>query len=197
MSLLVLTAFGYVRSLWRAQRAIESEPTLSEQAGALLDLIDRDLRRLPRTIQPPEAVRFAASDEGGAFQVDFTSHADSVDTETARPSDLAEVGYELRADPRRPGWLRLYRRVDPSPDDESREGGTLTLLSDRVLALGWRFHSPGAPVDDSGWKETWAGGGEEGVPDLVEMTLTLGLPPADRGGTVVHRTFRMIVPTDR
>lgn len=197
MSLLVTTAFVYVRALWRVQRAVESEPTLAEQGGALLDLLDRDLRHIPRSLQPARAVRFAASEEADAFHVDWTAHADALDAETARPTDLAETGYELRPDPRRPGWRRLYRRIDTSLDDKPREGGTLTLLSDRILALDWKFHTSGAPVDESGWKKTWTDGQEEAVPDLVEITLTLGLPPASPGEGIVHRTFRTTVPTRR
>lgn len=155
---------------------------------AILDLIERDLRalhvynRLPEELLRVEDRVLAGLD---ADKLDFVSTTDSLvpfrryEREKFRRSDLNEVGYRLRVSPASDDFLEIYRREDFGVDEEALEGGSFTLLHDRVKGFDIQIYDEDGPEAEP--LEEWSANPDDeeriGLPLRLEITLTLELQP--------------------
>jgi len=150
---------------------------------AIMDLIERDVRALVVYDRPPDEllrVKNRVLLGHDADRIDFVASTDSVvltevDKRLVR-SDVNEVGYVLRINPRDDEFLEMYRREDFGVDDEPFEGGAYTFLHDHVKHLDIQVYEEDGvdakPLDDWGTDEE-----HTGLPLRVELRLTLELAP--------------------
>jgi len=154
---------------------------------AVLDMLERDLRALFTTGLPRTAwLKVTDRVVGGldADRIDFITSTDSLiarleDQEYPKRSDLNEVGYMLRPNPRNDEFLEVYRREDFGIDDEPREGGEYTFLSDQVKGFDIEVYFEDGPDIDplDEWDSASDDEEQTGLPAAVKLTITIELKP--------------------
>ncbi|MDJ0974863.1 MAG: type II secretion system protein, partial [Planctomycetota bacterium] len=99
------------------------------------------------------------------------SEDDGSRREDDRPSPLSEVGYALKSnDVEGDGlWLELWRREDYFVDDKPTEGGTYTLVYDKIRKFDMRyFATPDLQsTEDRYGAEEWDSRIKKGVPYAI------------------------------
>lgn len=133
--------------------------------------------------------RIAGSEEGG------------VRREDDRPSPLTEVGYALKGNDREGNgaWLELWRREDYFIDDKPTEGGTYTLVYDKLRRFDLRYFAPpeNQSADDQYGAEDWDSRLKHGVPYAIILRIDFDvLPPEerkDRSDKAEHKLARVIL----
>ncbi|MCA8962932.1 MAG: hypothetical protein KDC38_20555, partial [Planctomycetes bacterium] len=121
---------------------------LLQRGRTVLDLIARDLRHASPT---SSTLRFVGLDreknEIQADNLDFVTH---YWTPTGPDqADLCEVSFFVDADPEEPDRLHLYRRRDPSIDDEPFAGGTRELIARDIAGFRLEYY------DGFDWLDKW------------------------------------------
>ena len=120
-------------------------------ANAILDQVFKDFRFLYyRAGQLPGDAGFWGRDRrmggGDADRVDFltarTSRVATLEDASGPQPDapLAEVGYACRTSDAHPGLLELWRREDYAVDDDPTDGGTYSLVYDRIKSFDLRYY---------------------------------------------------------
>ena len=155
---------------------------------AILDLIEHDIRALLiYNRDPQDLLRIENRVLSGldADKLDFVATTDSMvpfrrhDGEKFRHADVNEIGYRLRVSPTSDDFLEIYRREDFGVDEEAMQGGSYTLLHDRVKGFDIQLYDEDGP--DAEPIEEWGkeGGNEDhqGLPLRIEINLTLELNP--------------------
>ncbi|MFT5288501.1 MAG: hypothetical protein ACI8QS_000074 [Planctomycetota bacterium] len=155
---------------------------------AILDLIEHDIRAMfIYNRNPNDLLRIENRVLSGldADKLDFVASTDSMvpfrrhEGEDFRHADINEVGYRLRVSPDSDDFLEIYRREDFGVDEEAMQGGSFTLLHDRVKGFDIQVYDEDGP--DAEPIEEWGeeGGDEEhqGLPLRIEISLTLELNP--------------------
>ncbi len=155
---------------------------------AILDLIEHDIRAmLIYNRDPEDLLRIEDRVLSGldADKLDFVTTTDSMvpfrrhEGESFRHADINEVGYRLRVSPSSDDFLEIYRREDFGVDEEAMQGGSFTLLHDRVKGFDIQVYDEDG--QDAEPIEEWGreGGDEDhqGLPLRIEISLTLELNP--------------------
>lgn len=95
--------------------------------------------------------------------------------EDERPSPLTEVGYALRTNDREGGgsWLELWRREDYFVDDKPTEGGTYTLVYDKIRRFELRYFATpeNQSQDDQYGAEEWDSRIKHGPPYAIILRI--------------------------
>jgi prepilin-type N-terminal cleavage/methylation domain-containing protein len=150
---------------------------------AIMDLIERDLRALTvydRTKEDLLRVQDRVVHGLDSDSIDFVATTDSlVPAQVNRRyvrSDVNEVGYRLRPNPKLDDFLEIYRREGFGVDEEPFDEGAYTFLHDKVKQFDIQVYTedgPDAePQDDWGFEDD-----ETGLPLRLEITLVLELSP--------------------
>jgi hypothetical protein len=154
---------------------------------AVLDMLERDLRSIFTTGLPRSAwLKVTDRVVGGldADRIDFVTTTDSLiarieNDEVPKRSDLNEVGYMLRPNPRNDEFLEVYRREDFGIDEEPHEGGEYTFLSDQVKGFDIEVYFEDGPDVDplDEWDSASDDEDKSGLPASVKLSITIELKP--------------------
>ena len=177
---------------------------------AILNLIERDLLALHIYNRPlDELIRIEDRVLSGldADKLDFVCTTDSLvpfrryEGEKFRRADINEVGYRLRVSPASDDFLEIYRREDFGVDEDALQGGSYTLLNDRVKGFDIQVYDEDGPEAEP--IEEWGTDPENeeriGLPRRIEITLILELQPrqvasgqrSQEREITYHRTIRL------
>lgn len=207
----IMTAMTMILDSARTSRDTIYNIRETQLAGpAIMDLIERDLRAILTYDRDP-ATALRVTD-----RVLLGRDADSIDFVTAGPARtpvlqrdrfvrpaVNEVGYRLRENPQNDDFLEIYRREDPGIDDEPFDGGTYSLLHDRVRHFDVQVFTEDGP--DAEPESEWGTGRDEdkvGLPARLEIRLEvelaprimkeqLKLAPVDKRRVVYRRVIRL------
>jgi type II secretion system protein J len=105
-----------------------------------------------------------------ADEIHFTSLAHVAPGSPGVQTDLCEIGYRLEEAADGRGFI-LYRRDDPTPDDDIKDGGSSLELARSVVGLKFRFQDPDGQVYDE-WN-TIEEGRVKVLPALVVMEIAI------------------------
>jgi len=188
LAITALVMTSILGSLDVTQKAVDAIHNIIETEAAgprILALLRDDLSHLAVYDVPDwEVLRGSNESVGGADadRLDFL-----VSRRTTRPfrdytrvkeevwAPLAEVGYWLRGRPGSPDFLELYRREDWFQDEEPFDGGSFTLLYDRIT--NWEIRYYAEPQVDPSWEEEWDSRERQGLPYAIEIQLELEIQP--------------------
>jgi type II secretory pathway pseudopilin PulG len=181
---IVVASFLSLRAGLEASDLVDERAELLQRARAALDLIASDLRSAVPLSKDHEFV--GLDRQSGVAESDSMVFA----TRNYRPmrpgeADFCEVTYLVMRDPAT-GRRSLYRRRDPSPDEEPFQGGSRELIIADVAELSFEFQ------DGFKWYPTWGRTWEDvalgreprdllarnvdGLPDAVRITISVALP---------------------
>lgn len=192
---LAATVYGVIVETLSLSRATSEGMELEREGRMVVDLLARDLAGLPKYMMDGRVERFSARLDRELPLLDFVSAGDSLAVPSRAASDLTEVGWRLSLRDDDTGLFLLYRREDFFVDARPLEGGTLSVVSDRVKGLALEYK--GGSVNDA-WTDTWSDLGSGAPPAAVRVTLTLARPrpPGDGGGGFLEeKTFETILET--
>ncbi len=189
---LVAAVYGILVETLTISRQTGEGRELDREGQAILDLVCDDLAGLPKYLMDAKTERFSARKEGEMSRLDFVSSRDSITTASRVASDLTEVGYRLKPREDSSGLFELYRREDFFVDAKPLEGGTLTLLSDRVKS--WSLEYRGARPTD-GWGDSFSNLGSGVPPAAVRIRLILAHPKSTDPETLEEKSFQTVIET--
>jgi len=99
-------------------------------------------------------------------------------SEDAPQAQLAEVGYALR--PGEDGQhIELWRREDAYVDDDPTNGGSYTLIYDRIREVSWTYYDRPGEAQDAKGQEEWDSRVKKRVPYALILQLSFD---AEEGG---------------
>ena len=179
VALLLTTVYGVFNSVSAAKERLEAESEGYHQARVLFDRIGRELRGTYFDVQKKDTLFL-----GGTTTLDKNPYLELTTTAGTpyggRNGGISTVSYELRSDPEAEKGedTRVLMRKEYSyfdPEGEKREG---YRLADGIGEMKVRFYRKGQ------WVEEWNARTDGGLPELVEVTLSLPV----EGKQVVFRT---------
>jgi len=91
-------------------------------------------------------------------------------SEDAPQAYLAEVGYALRASDNGQ-HNELWRREDPYVDDDPTNGGSYTLIYDRIRELSWTYYDRPGEAQEAKGQEEWDSRVKKRVPYALILQL--------------------------
>ena len=151
LAMLMTFVYAILGNTVRVQEVAHDRLEAPKIANAVLDQVIKDLRFLYyRAGQLPGDSGFWGRDRKVAStdgdRMDFlTTRTNRVATleDASGPtaeSPLGEVGYACRASDEHPGLLELWRREDYFVDDDPTDGGTYSLVYDRIKSFDLRYY---------------------------------------------------------
>ncbi|MHC4597747.1 MAG: type II secretion system protein GspJ [Planctomycetota bacterium] len=216
MALLMGGVYEILTVARRSQNQAMDTVRLDQVGRAALKRIRNDLESLCQAPSPLNTGLYAEDGETtrGAFTFpgDYATflsasrvarlgalRQDPDNPENVPVSDLIEIEYYIGTDPDEEGQ-GLIRRVktclNTTLTDEDQVWEP-TLIAEEVVGLNFRYW------DGEAWEEEWDTETEEGFPEAVEVTLTVGRVLFEDEAWVVHypngeetarKTFTMVVP---
>jgi type II secretion system protein J len=184
MSILLVAAYLCLSSGIASQRLIESRGDAVQRARVAMALMSADLRcacPLSKDIQFVGMDRMLGDVE--ADNLDFATH--NYTPRRAGEGDFCEISYFVNED-RESGTFSLWRRRDPTPDDEPLSGGGREEIIRGVRGLRFEYYDGFVWYDE--WGDPRSRGKKEtsfkekrnlaGMPEAVRITLWI--EPASR-----------------
>jgi type II secretion system protein J len=180
MAMILAAAYLCLSSGLRSQKLIESRADIVQGARIAISMMSADLRGA-RPLSKDIAFL-------GMQRMLEDVEADNLDFGTGNytpkrrgESDFCEVSYFVSPDPNS-GQLALWRRRDPTPDDEPLSGGSREEILRGVRGLRFEYY------DGLDWYDDWgdpSGKNKaqtslrlepnlEGMPEAVRITLSVG-----------------------
>jgi type II secretory pathway pseudopilin PulG len=183
MVILLAGAYLCLNSGIASQRLIEARGEAVQSARVAMALMSADLRcacPLSNDIQFVGMDRMLGDVEGD--NLDFATH--NYTPRRAGEGDFCEISYFINPD-RESGKFSLWRRRDPTPDDEPLSGGSREEIVRGVRGLRFEYY------DGIVWYDEWGDPGSRGkkgnslkqkrnlagMPEAVRITLWIE-PPA-------------------
>lgn len=179
LSLVLSMVYTILISTLSARDLVEAETNVERTANTLLNVIRRDIQAV-----------FIYSLDGSYFRgnktrIDFISTSDSFAAPANIKSDLCEVSYFLRENPKEPGAYKLMRREDFFIDSNPYDGGYALKLYDRIANIQIKYISKKGAI-----KDRWDSKTNKGVPQAVEVTLALRAAPRKSAPEVLKKDIR-------
>lgn len=174
MAILVVGAYLCLSSGLASQKLLEARGEAIQSARVVLALMSADLRcacPLSKDIQFVGLDRMLGDIE--ADNLDFATH--NYPARRAGQGDFCEVSYFVDED-RESGKLCLWRRRDPTPDEELFSGGSREEIARGVSGLRLEYY------DGLLWYDEWGDPVSRGKKDttLKEKPNLAGMPEAVR-----------------
>jgi hypothetical protein len=148
-----------------------------QAARIVLERMTKDLQSaLIQVSVPSEKIRLGLVGEDReidgkrADRIDFTTVAHLALNEKGPASDLCEIGYLIEEDPEA-NVLVLFRRDDPSVDEDFTKGGSLLEMARNVMEFNITYLDSRGEGSDT-WN-TLEGTPGSGLPVLVRVRLVL------------------------
>ncbi len=171
-SMIMLMVYTAYRTTLTSIRDMTGFAEMYENVNLAISKIDRDLTNC-FIKRENKKICFIAENDGDNGKLNFVTVSfnefrlrGSVKTPVLQ-SDVHEVGYYPKQDPRFPGVFRLMVREDIHYDDDPLSGGTENVLLDNVIGLEFRFK-----VGNT-WEDTWDSRETSRFPRLVKTTIKL------------------------
>jgi len=177
MSIILGASYLCLSSGVSGQRLIETRADATQRGRVALAIVSADLRSACSVFKgSPFLGMNRVTGEVEADNLDFATH--HYDPKTSTQGDYCEVSYFLSKDPQTGQWA-LFRRRDPTPDDEPLAGGTREEIIRGLSGLRFEYY------DGFEWFDEWGdpdGRGKaaasqkyqpnlEGMPEAVRITL--------------------------
>lgn len=153
IGMIVSLVYGAFAGTAESKEEIEDGNDIYHQARWALDKMEADLSTAYLSNHPNSytlfyGVNLFGSDDWPLDEIHFHSFNHVKYNPAARESDQCEVSYYVMENPDT-GQMTLYRREDPTPDDENMAGGEIYELADSVLAFNLRY------FDGFEWADEW------------------------------------------
>jgi hypothetical protein len=182
--LILVSGYLCLSSGFASQKLIDSRSEAVQSARVALAMMSADLRSAcPLTKDLPFLGMHRTLGDIDADNLDFGTH--NYTPRRAREGDFCEVSYFVDVDSES-GKFSLWRRRDPSPDDEPLSGGSREEIARGVRGLKLEYYDGWDWYDD--WGDPQARKKKEfsrrehpnlyGMPEAVR--LTLWIEPASR-----------------
>jgi type II secretion system protein J len=180
MSIILTAAYVCLTSGLRSQKVVEARADLVQSARVALGLMCADLRCAKPLSKEFEFLGMQRTlGEAQADNLDFGTC--NYTPKRAREGDFCEVSYYIAEEPES-GSLALWRRRDPTPDDEPLSGGSREEIARGVRQLRLEYY------DGFDWFDTWGDPSGKrkkddsfklqpnlsGLPEAVRITLSIG-----------------------
>ncbi len=181
---IVAGAYLCLKGGMESRKLCEQRMDIAQNARVALALLTADLASACSFDEEHEFVGMRRTLGGmDADNLDFATH--NWRPRSPGEGDLCEVSYFVDKD-RRTGELSLWRRRDPSPDDDPMDGGSREEIA--VGIAGFRLEYS----DGFEWYENWGAG------DLRRDRVSTNLSSYDMGGLpeAVRATIAFEVPGD-
>jgi type II secretion system protein J len=145
LAVVLAAVYGAYTSHLETIQAVRQSTQVNQIARIILDRMSKDFESA--MINPPFPstelqLGFISEDNNidgkPADRIDFISLSHLRAGGVGPQTDLCEIGYFLEDDPDREG-LNLYRRDDPTLDDDVTEGGITLELAKNVIGLNFFF----------------------------------------------------------
>jgi hypothetical protein len=189
----------------RTRDKLEIEAQVARLGPQILDLVENDLRRAwVMNIEGDKVFRGESRSVNGepADSLSFLTTVDSTVTRRVDDrevsSDVCETGYRLRANPKNPDVMELWRRQSFHVDENPLEDGVYELVHDRVVRFQVRYLET---VDRTAEKLTsWDASERHALPALVDIELDIQAvarttEDLDRqGGASRTLRYRRVIP---
>ena len=202
MAMIMVALYSTLDTSLATRDQLEYETRAARMGPALLDVIEKDLRRAWVYNIEDDKVFLGQDHTVNGEQADtlvFLTTVDSTITQRIGayevPSDIAETGYRLKANPDFTDLLELWRRQDYHVDEEPLEGGVYERLHDRVISFQLRYVDTIERSPE--WLDDWDAGERHRLPAAVLVDLVLEVGPragntsrAESGArTMVYQRF--------
>ncbi|MEZ5987895.1 MAG: hypothetical protein R3F30_01960 [Planctomycetota bacterium] len=192
MAVLMTVALTIYQATYMAREDLDVLAEPMSIGPMIMDSIEEDIRNLwvfdIKEGRALEGVNFdivgVEADKLHMIVAGRTLTAVPLDNQEERSLDLAEVSYVLRSNPDNPDLLELWRREDPSVDEEWTKGGTYALLSNRVRSFNIRYYTDFGKEAEP--KEEWRSRDEKKLPRRIEVELVL-----ERSADTFREGFRL------
>lgn len=174
MAILLVAAYLCLSSGIASQRLLESRGEAVQSARVAMALMSADLRcacPLSKDIQFVGMDRMLGDVE--ADNLDFATH--NYMPRRAGEGDFCEISYFVNED-HESGNFSLWRRRDPTPDDEPLAGGSREEIVRGLRGLRFEYY------DGIVWYDEWGDPGSRGKKDnsIKEKPNLAGMPEAVR-----------------
>lgn len=187
LSLILTIVYGaYTSNVEAIQRArIYGE--VDQVARVVLDRMSKDLQsayiKVPISYDNTKmklgmVSSDAQMDDQPFDRIDFTCLGHFAVGPRAVDTDLCEVGYYLEQDPDNQDSFVLYRRDDPTPDDDITEGGVSLPMAKTIKGLNITFQNV-----DGETSETWDSFGGDTIDQLPSL-ITIEIKILDQEGNI-------------
>jgi hypothetical protein len=153
LSIIVGLIYGSIAMTADSKTEVEDGNDIYQQARWALDKLDSDLQSgfISKNLNT-HSIFYAMTRNGpeGLRQdvLHFTSFSHVKYNPTARESDQSEISYFVVENPET-GLMTLYRREDPTPDEDNLDGGEFYDLVDSVLVFELHYY------DGEQWVDEW------------------------------------------
>jgi prepilin-type N-terminal cleavage/methylation domain-containing protein len=205
MSLIMVALYTTLNTGLRTRDQLETQAQVTRLGPQILDMIEQDLRRLWLLNIEEDRVFKGESRTINGEPADSLAFLTTVDSTVTRrvddrevSADVCETGYRLRANPKLPDVMELWRRQSFHVDDKPLEDGVYELLHDRIVSFQIRYIET---VDKTAEKlTTWDTSERHALPALVDIELRLEAVPrtiadfgqADRASRTLH--YHRVIP---
>jgi hypothetical protein len=183
MSMILAAAYVCLQAGVNSQKLVETRQEVIQNARVAMALMSADLRcacTLAKDLEFVGTRRMLGERE--ADNLDFATH--NYTPRRARESDWCEVSYFLDRE-RESGQLSLWRRRDPTPDDQPLEGGSREEIARGLLGLRFEYYDgldwyedwgepEGRVKAQSSWRER---PNASGLPEAVRITIWMDSNP--------------------
>ncbi|HET6203965.1 MAG TPA: prepilin-type N-terminal cleavage/methylation domain-containing protein [Planctomycetota bacterium] len=185
-AMVMVSVFGTLYYTVAARDTVHNLTEAYNAGPAILDRIAHDLRQI-WVYDLAGSRNFLGRDltvaGAQADALDFVASVPSSELvlgERRIRSRLCEIGYHLRANPKNPDFLELWRREDFFVDEEPFEGGAYELVYDRVKYFNVtyfdRLGTDAEPIEE------WATEAAGTFPRRIQIDLAVETQPrVDRG----------------
>ena len=184
MAIILVGAYLCLSSSIASQKLIESRAEVVQSARVAMSIMSADLRSAcPLSKEFSFLGLHRTLGEADADNLDFATH--NYTPRRAREGDFCEVSYFVAKEPES-GKLTLWRRRDPTPDDEPLAGGNREEIARGLQGLKFEYY------DGFDWFDKWGdadGRKKEKDPVRVEPNMS-GMPEAVRITLWIHPNSR-------
>lgn len=189
MAMILTAAYFCLSSGIFSQKLVESRAEVAQTARVTMALMTADLRcACPLTKNLEFLGMHRTLGDIEADNIDFATH--NYTPKRAREGDFCEVSYFVDTE-RQSGKLSLWRRRDPSPDDEPLAGGSREEIARGIRGLKLEYY------DGFDWYDDWGDPTGKmkkadsfrdhpnlfGMPEAVRITLWLDPSPSKRSAS--------------
>ncbi len=190
MSIVLVSAYLCFRSALSSQKLIDARQEALQQARVALSLMTADLRNACRLSKEFDFLGMNRSlGDIEADNLDFATHHYTPKKE--READFCEVSYFLEKE-RSTGIFVLWRRRDPTPDDEPLSGGRREEIARGVLGLRFEYY------DGFEWFDEWGDpmGKRRGQTSVLTPSNLSGMPDAVRITLLMDASANKMIPAE-
>jgi general secretion pathway protein J len=183
MSIILAASYACLNSGIAGQKLIESRSDAAQRGRVALSMISADLRNACAVFKGAPFIGMdRLIEDVEADNLDFATH--NYSPKASAQGDYCEVSYFVSREPQSGQWS-LWRRRDPTPDDEPLVGGSREEIVRGISGARFEYYDGFEWFDEWGDPEGRAKGATslqyqpnlEGMPEAVRITLWIDTVP--------------------